>query len=162
MDRKLTWLLVILFAAAVTLFVYSVAVLEFPPAGEQGMITSSLPATVAQYPAAAELFEKQINNLSPTQSFDRIGWILERVSFVPGISRAYLEYTDTHVTLRVLVSYVYNDRDLTARVLATFLPDERGGWVLQNGRDEEYNKAVLSYIFDGNSSQWMPEVAATK
>lgn len=117
------------------------------------------PAARSEYPGLASELAGKINDISPTRSFDDIGWIVERVSFVPDEALAYIEYTDTHVTLRLLLQYGHEGKDFLTTVLATFIPVETGGWELQYGRDIAVNASVYNYRFNGDAKQWMPEAS---
>ncbi len=120
--------------------------------------TAILEDSIPDYATLASLLADKVNEISPSPSFDRQGWVVQRVVFAEGESKAYLEYTDTHVTLRLLLSYAYGDGRLATRVLGTFIPNEAGGWILQFGKDDVKTSALLPLYFDGDSNQWLPEV----
>ncbi|MCL5435816.1 MAG: hypothetical protein M1275_01940 [Patescibacteria group bacterium] len=117
------------------------------------------PAAMSEYPSLASELAQKTNEISPTRSFDDIGWIALRISFVPNDALAYIEYTDTHVTLRLLVQYGRENETLLTTVLATFIPQESGGWELQYGRDVASRASVYNYRFNGDAKQWMPEAS---
>jgi D-alanyl-lipoteichoic acid acyltransferase DltB (MBOAT superfamily) len=119
-----------------------------------------MPATMTEYPSLASVLARRINQISPTRSIDGIGWMALRISFVTNAALAYIEYTDTHVTLRILVQYGKDGQNLITTVLATFIPVETGGWQLQYGRDAAAGLPVINYRFNGDAKQWIPEAAS--
>lgn len=112
----------------------------------------------SDYATLASILASKLNSISPTPSFGELGWIAHRISFLQGSEKAYIEYTDTHVALKLLLGYDLEDNQLQTKVLATFIPDEFGSWDLQFGTDESDNKNLNHYIFDGDSNQWIPEL----
>ena len=126
---------------------------------DQTSLTEKSVSSNSSYPVLAESLSLALNDLSPTPSFGELGWIAHRVSFVEDSNNAYIEYTDTHIALKMLVRYHFEDNRLRPLVLATFIPDEFGRWILQFGKDLEESGAKLShFVFDGDSDQWIPEI----
>jgi len=125
--------------------------------------TSNIEKSVSpdsSYSVLAESLAFQVADISPTPSFGELGWMAHRVSFVEGSNNAYIEYTDTHIALKMLVRYHFEDNLLQPLVLGTFIPDEFGGWILQFGKDLEESDAGLNhYVFDGDLNLWIPELA---
>jgi len=122
------------------------------PANESSVISAS------DYPLIAGDLAGQINDLSPTPAFDEVGWIAKKISFIPGNNMAYIEYTDTHLAMRLLLEYHYRDNQVSkATVLGTFLPTEQGQWSLDQGSDKAQGSATINYIYKGDSKQWIPE-----
>lgn len=144
-------------AAGILLKASMYAAPAVPPAEVRGSVTSSQ-NIVSDYATLASKLAATINDISPTPAFDNGGWLVKRVVFLEDLSKAYLEYTDTHVALRLLLSYSYRPDSLATKVLATFVPNELGGWTLQYGKDEMRTAPLLPYQFAGDSNQWVPEM----
>ncbi|OGE88740.1 MAG: hypothetical protein A2722_02460 [Candidatus Doudnabacteria bacterium RIFCSPHIGHO2_01_FULL_50_11] len=151
-------LFILLLIAAVLLAAATLYILFQVPSAENGgqvngAATASAPADM---PQTAVLLAGKINELSPTPPTGDIGWVARRISFVEGPQKAYIEYTDTHLALRVLVEYTYQASGFEARVLATFEPDEFGGWTLAHGTDSASGLGVITWITHG-SGVWQQE-----
>ena len=158
MTKRLIWTGLLLTLIAIAIFAYFS--LEDPYDERQlAQRPQYVPGTLAEFPKLANELAGKINEISPTQSFDELGWIPIRISFVPNEALAYIEYTDTHVALRLLAQYGRLEDDLQTSVLATFIPKETGGWELQYGRDIVAGSLVSNYRFDGEAEQWIPEVS---
>src|SRR3989344_9867 len=128
----------------------------------QTLTTEKSVSSDSSYPVLAENLAIKVNDLSPTPSFGELGWIAHRISFVENSNYAYIEYTDTHIALKMLISYHFEDNRLKPLVLATFIPDEFGRWNIQFGKDLDEEKIRFGhYVFDGNSNQWIPEISDT-
>ncbi|PIR96750.1 MAG: hypothetical protein COT91_04975 [Candidatus Doudnabacteria bacterium CG10_big_fil_rev_8_21_14_0_10_41_10] len=112
----------------------------------------------SDYPSLAVELSEMINNISPTPALGELGWMAQRISFIKDGSRAYIEYTDARIALRLLLEYYNQDGELKATVLATFIPTEFGGWELQYGKDRDQGKNLSHFVFDGDSNQWIPEI----
>ena len=159
MKTKLRWLFLLVVAVLVAGFIYVLMVQSISVSKTFNQQPAILPPTLSQFPQIAMQLADKIEDISLTQSFDELGWILQKVSFVRNSNLAYLEYTDTHVTLRTLVTYKYDKNQIEAKVLATFLPDEMGVWQLQYGKDPVYNQSKLDFVLDGHTSQWIAQVS---
>ncbi len=127
------------------------------PSKIKGIMAGETP-TLRDYASLASQLAQRINAISPTPSFGAGGWLAVRVVFLEGGSSAYLEYTDTHVALRLLIGYTYISENLETKVLATFVPNELNGWTLRSGQDEARTSVLLPYKYNGDSGQWIPEM----
>lgn len=114
--------------------------------------------TVDNEPTTATLLTRYVNEFSPTPALTDYGWIAHRISFIEGTNKAYIEYTDTAVTLRALVSYESEGMEAKIKVLATFVPDEFSRWQLQHGEDYQGKAIIRSYTYDGDAQQWIREL----
>jgi hypothetical protein len=114
------------------------------------------------YPDVAAFIAGRINELSPSPGFDNSGWLASRVSFSTSKPLAYVDYTDTHVLLRLLLEYRLSDKESQTKVIATFLPASGNAWQLQFGRDEGAGQKFIDYIYNGDSKQWVPQELISK
>jgi hypothetical protein len=114
------------------------------------------------YADIAQFIASEINELSPSPSFDNTGWLAQKISFSSSAPLAYVAYTDTHVLLRLLLEYNLSDRKVQTKVLATFLPTPEKGWQLQFGSDAAAGQKLIDYVYNGDSKQWIPQELISK
>lgn len=118
-------------------------------------------AGIQDHAKVADAIARKLDDISPTESYQDQGWIAKTISFVAGQKKAYVEYTDTHIALRLLLEYDYQDAQLETKVLATFIPDESGAWQLQYGQDAEPS-VLENWVFDGDARLWVPQANDAK
>ena len=163
-DMRKEWAVAIIITVVVGAILVGADYFGQTPAFQGGKSSNQLPLTKKSFSSGelatiAEKLAAKVAEISPTPSLGEVGWIAQRISFA-GDRFVYIEYTDTHVSLRLLAEYFYDDPDLKTKVLATFLPNERGGWDLQFGNDLAKGLPLYNFIFDGDSNQWIPEITS--
>jgi hypothetical protein len=146
--------IVFLLGSVVLKFVWQARTASVPAA----KVTERETLSTAGYPEIASVIAGRINELSPTPSFDETGWLARKISFSSAQSLAYVDYTDTHVLLRLLLEYKFSDQTVQTKVLATFLPDASGSWQRQFGQDEGAGLSLVDYVYNGDSKQWVPQI----
>jgi len=104
----------------------------------------------------AAAFEARVNDISPTPATGDIGWVVRKIDFVEGKPAAYVEYTDTHLLLRLLVQYKAAT-PVDFFVLATFTPIDIDTWQIANGEDVAKDKELITYKYDLESGEWVEE-----
>jgi len=141
--------------AALALLVWK-GITDSPPKAieNDGKNSIALAAPITNKSDLAAALSTRLNTISPTPPLGQEAWIALQFSFVLDKPYAYVTYTDTHITLRILLEYEYNSTSLTIKVLATFLPDEQGIWQLQYGRDLSNTVATEDYIYYPGVGEW--------
>lgn len=119
--------------------------------------TYSLSYTIKDKSDLAKAITEHLNTISPTPPLTGFGWIAQRIEFIQGGSNAYVIYTDTSVTLRILVNLVYDTNSFSVTVAASFIPDENGNWQLQYGKDLSGRVVTEDYIYDVGAGEWIEQ-----